>query len=201
MRQRLALAALREQQVLHHRQLREEPRELERPAQPFACDGVRLQPGELLAIERDRACIRLIETRDDVEERRLACAVGADERNDRVLLHGKAAAVDGADAAEMLGEVLNSEAAHSSTYVDKGAFRARWRRAFASSVSSVSLDWASLPALFIGVAALNAFACSFVCRILTPTLVPLWERVLIFFVKIYIVGCADARGGGGRNKP
>src|SRR5690606_16214327 len=54
----------------------------------------------------DRAGVRLFQSRDHLEQRRLACAVGADDADDRARRHDEAQVVDQQAVAEALGDVL-----------------------------------------------------------------------------------------------
>ena len=71
-------------------------RAMPRPA--IRCGGMR---GDVLAVEDDPARGRLVDAADQVEDRRLAGAVRADDREDLALLHVEADVVDGVDAAEL----------------------------------------------------------------------------------------------------
>src|SRR5439155_14110590 len=73
---------------------------LERAGDALAHDPVRRAAQERLAVEGDFAGVRLVEARDDVERRRLARAVRADEPRYLPLLHLERDAVEGDDAAK-----------------------------------------------------------------------------------------------------
>ena len=79
-----------------------------------ARDLVRPHPGDVFALEQQPALGRVIYPAHQVEDRRLAGAVGADEGKDLAGLDRKADPIDGADAAEMHGEPLRLEQAHRS---------------------------------------------------------------------------------------
>jgi hypothetical protein len=111
---RAALARRRRQsQVLQHRQAREEIRALEGARDPAARDVVRGQPGERSAVEHDAARARRQVAGDEVEDRRLAGAVGPDERAALARRHLERHAVDGAERAEIAGEALDGQQAHA----------------------------------------------------------------------------------------
>ena len=68
-----------------------------------------LAPGELGAVEGDRALGRDVQAGDHVEERGLAGAVGPDERDDAAARDGEVDVVDGQQAAEALRAALGDE--------------------------------------------------------------------------------------------
>ena len=63
-------------------------------------DAVRRGLEERLAVELERAAVRRVEARDDVERRRLAGAVRPDQAGDLPLLDVERDAVEGDDAPE-----------------------------------------------------------------------------------------------------
>src|SRR5262245_20688188 len=91
------------QHVLHRRHVPEEPDVLERPAHAEGGDLVGAQPGEGVAAEPDRALLGNVETGEDVEEGRLARAVGPDDGGDPSLRELEVHAVQGDQPAEPLG--------------------------------------------------------------------------------------------------
>ena len=98
-----------EQHVVEHAHHVQRLRHLERPHEPAARDRVRGQPVDRAAVEPDRAAVGALEARDDVEERRLARAVRADQRRDRAALDDEARAVDRAHAAVALLDAFDLE--------------------------------------------------------------------------------------------
>ena len=84
---------------------------------------VRGQRGHVDAVDEDCARGRAIEAGDDVERRRLAAAVGADQRMHAAAPHGEIDAVDRLQAAEIFGEAsdLQRDAARRNR---RGAARA-----------------------------------------------------------------------------
>ena len=85
-------------------QRREQPRVLERPARGRARRGGRGRVGHVGAAEHDRAGVGLQEARDQVEQRGLTRAVGADDPEDLALAQVEGDVVDRGDAAEGAGE-------------------------------------------------------------------------------------------------
>ncbi len=73
----------------------------------LAGDEMGREPRDQLAVETHLAPRRLHERRDQLEDGRLAGAVGADDRQDRVRLDVERDFVDRGQAAEALGEVAN----------------------------------------------------------------------------------------------
>ncbi len=73
----------------------------------LAGDEMGREPRDHLAVEPHLAARRLLERRDQLEDGRLARAVGADDRQDRVRLDVERHLVDRGQAAEALGEVAN----------------------------------------------------------------------------------------------
>ena len=58
--------------------------QLERPDESASCDAVGGNVGERLAVERPFSFVRLVKTREQVEERGLSGAIRPDQRGDRV---------------------------------------------------------------------------------------------------------------------
>jgi hypothetical protein len=92
-----------DQHVLDGRHVGEEPDVLEGPADPERRDLVGAQADQGVPLEGDRALVGRVETREDVEERGLAGAVGADDGGDPGL-QGEVHPVDGGEAAEPLAD-------------------------------------------------------------------------------------------------
>jgi hypothetical protein len=67
---------------------------------------------QALAVERDLALVGAVEPRDQVEQRRLAGAVGPDQADDLSFGHVQRDVVDRHDAAERLRHVLDREQRH-----------------------------------------------------------------------------------------
>ncbi|EMA58782.1 membrane associated protein [Halorubrum distributum JCM 13561] len=103
------LALRREHEVLQHGHLGELPGDLERSDEPFPGDLIRLEPGDVLALEVHLAGGRLVDAGDTVERRRLPGAVRPDQAGQRPGLHLEGGPVDGGDAAEPLHEPLDAE--------------------------------------------------------------------------------------------
>ena len=90
---------------------REQPGVLERPAEAAAGPGRSgCSVGDVVAVEHDRAVVGGQEAGDEVEQRRLAGAVGPDEPEDLARVRAsKRDVVDGGDAAEALGDAADLE--------------------------------------------------------------------------------------------
>src|SRR3546814_5164846 len=82
-------------------------RELKRAAELPAEDLMRRQAGDVLVVQEDAPGIRLKEAGDNIEQGRLASAVGADQAGDRAFPHLDRAVVDGAQATEILYQTLH----------------------------------------------------------------------------------------------
>ena len=93
-----------EQAVLEHGQARKEVRDLEGPREAEGGPPVGGGARDVLAEERDRARGDRQLARDQVEERRLAGAVRADEPGDGARVDREIDAVDGAQIAERFDE-------------------------------------------------------------------------------------------------
>ena len=89
-------------------------------AMPAADDLVRRELQQVLAVVEDRAGIRLVESRDDVEGRRLARAVGPDQAEDLTLGDVERDVVEGDDAPEAASEVLDGEQRHEAGILRRG---------------------------------------------------------------------------------
>ena len=85
----------REQHVVQYGHDGERLGELERAHHPLARDRVRARAVHRAPVEPHLAAVAALEARDDVEERRLAGAVRADQRGDRAARHGEGRRVDG----------------------------------------------------------------------------------------------------------
>src|SRR5215207_3264004 len=87
---------------------------LERAREPLRGEPFGGQARHVLAGERHASAAGAVEPRDDVEERGLAGAVGADDREHLPGHGGKAHAIDGDDAPEGDADVLRDEQAHAA---------------------------------------------------------------------------------------
>lgn len=81
--------------------------DLEGAQQPAMKKLMRGEAGDILAIEKNLARAWLMDPGDDVEERRLACTIGADEAGDRAFRDGQGRIIHGMQAAEIFMEMLN----------------------------------------------------------------------------------------------
>ena len=86
-RSRRAAARVRtDHHVLHHGERGEQREVLERARDPGPRDPVRREREQVVPVELDAPSVRLVEPADAVEQRRLASAVGPDERADLPLV-------------------------------------------------------------------------------------------------------------------
>src|SRR5262249_59739009 len=92
-----------QQDVLERRHLLEERGELKRPDETAGGDLVRPKPGDVLAVEDDRAGGGPQEAAQEIEAGRLAGAVGSDEADDLAFLDGEVDVVARGQAAEVAG--------------------------------------------------------------------------------------------------
>ena len=107
-----ALGADADEHVVEHRHPREDPAELEAPADAGGRrSGAAPAPVTSLPAVGDPAGVGADHPGDAVEERRLARAVGADQGVDLAVLERDRGAVDGPDPAEGLGEPLGLQRA------------------------------------------------------------------------------------------
>src|SRR5205823_3007205 len=107
--------------VVQCRELVEEVDELETPGDAPRDLLVDAGAGDIGLLESDGARVRLEEAADDIDERRLAGAVGADERQHLALANGEVDVVHRVRIAEVLGQLAGGEQAH-----DAGALRHFW---------------------------------------------------------------------------
>src|SRR5438034_1197851 len=110
--------------VLVDGQLREDVGPLERAAHAHAAEVVRRHAGDVAPVEHDPPSVAAQVAGDQVEQRRLAGAVGPDDRAHAVLRHVERDARDGDEAVERLGEVAHLKHAAASR---AGARAARGR--------------------------------------------------------------------------
>ena len=96
-------------QVLPHGQLREDRRDLKSATDPGPGDHVRRLARDVAAVEDHLARGRLQLAGQQIEERRLARAVRADDGVAVALLHLQADVFDRAQAAEVFAQVLDAE--------------------------------------------------------------------------------------------
>ena len=107
-----AMAVAPDEQVLQHGRLVEQLDVLEGARDAERGDLVRRARQDALALEAYVAFGRVVEPRDQVEDRRLAGPVRPDQREDLALLDGERNLVDRHDAAEAQGDVVDLEQAH-----------------------------------------------------------------------------------------
>ena len=73
---------------------------------------IRTDAGNILSIHDDLSIGRVIETRNQIEDRRLACPVRPDNREDLTLIHLEGYIIDSTHTAEILGQVFCNQQAH-----------------------------------------------------------------------------------------
>ena len=96
-----------EHEVVEHAHALEERDVLEGARNPALGNAARRQVGDVLALERDAPAVGPVEAADHVEQRRLAGAVGPDDREDLAPADLEAHVIDGHHPAEMLGDALD----------------------------------------------------------------------------------------------
>src|SRR5262249_8785303 len=94
-------------------------------------DGVRRQPHDRAAVEDDIAGVRYQESREEIEDRRLAGTVGADEPEHLTPADLEVEPGHGLQAAEALGEAPRRPSAHRASPARRA--NARRRRGYAPS--------------------------------------------------------------------
>src|SRR5206468_10254675 len=125
------LAQRHQHEILEHGHLREWPRYLKRAGEPSREDTIGGEPVDPLAHEADRAGLGRERARDQVEERRLAGAVRADEPGDGARVDREIDAVDGAQIPECLDESRDLE--HDARLWQSTRSRRASRARFASA--------------------------------------------------------------------
>src|SRR5262249_30941069 len=98
-----------EHHVLENREPAKWPGNLEGAPDAQVDDSMRRQPGDLVALETDRAAVGREGPREHVEDRALAGAVGPDEAEDLAGLDVERDVGDGGEAAEALGQPLDGQ--------------------------------------------------------------------------------------------
>src|SRR5690606_33782251 len=87
----------------------ERPHVLERAPDALERDFVRAQVADILALEQDTPAVDLEKAGDAVEQRRLAGTVRADQTEQFALIKFKTDILQGGDAEEVLGQILDLE--------------------------------------------------------------------------------------------
>jgi hypothetical protein len=105
-----------EEQVVEHGEVFEQLDVLEGPGQAGPGDAVRLQPGQVAAVEADAALLGPVQARQAVEQRGLAGAVGADDGEQLARPDLEAHRAEGPDAGEAQVQVVDPQqrAGHDS---------------------------------------------------------------------------------------
>ena len=119
-RPRLGARMLADEDVLQYRHVAEEAQVLERARDPALDDEVRRQTGDVLAEEQDVPAVGRVHAGDQVEERRLAGAVRADQGDDAAGLDAEVHVLDRGDAAEGLEQLLDLEHRRSGLELARG---------------------------------------------------------------------------------
>ena len=94
-------------EMLENRHPRTPARELERSDQAASRDGLWTFARDVETVETHGAIEAVDETRDTIENRRLASAVGADQAGNDAGFDGEARTVKGADAAEARPDIAH----------------------------------------------------------------------------------------------
>ena len=102
--------------VLEGRHLLKQANVLEGAADTALGHVMRRPPRDVLAGELDDARGRLVDAREHVEERRLACAVRPDQRDDRALRNREVDVVHGGEPTELLAQCSRREKASAAIY-------------------------------------------------------------------------------------
>ena len=100
------------QHIFEHGEILEETDRLEGPGDAELDDAVGEPVRDVFALEADCPPVGAVVPGDEVEDRRLARPVRADEPDDGPLLHVEGDFVYGHQSAEGLGEVLKIQQAH-----------------------------------------------------------------------------------------
>src|SRR5262249_8435103 len=120
-----------ERDVVEHRHVTEERVVLEDEAHvALAHGGV----GHVLVLVQHAAGVRRLQPRDDAQQRRLARARRAEQREERAVWHLETDVVESQDASEALHAVLDGDAHASPPAFSRRSFSASSRRVFHSSV-------------------------------------------------------------------
>jgi hypothetical protein len=106
------MAVPADQQIAQHGRILEQFDVLEGAGDAEFGDAEGRLLGDVLILEIDLARGRAVDPRDQVEDRTLAGAVGADDREDLALLHREADGIDRLQAAEMQRQIFGAEIAH-----------------------------------------------------------------------------------------
>ena len=106
------MAVPADQQIGEHGGILEQFDVLERARDAEPRDVVRRLLRNVLIFEKNSARCRRIDPRDQVEDRTLAGAVGADDRENLALLDREADGIDRLQATEMQREIFGAELAH-----------------------------------------------------------------------------------------
>ena len=112
------------QEILQHGRVLEQLDVLKGPRDAPPGDLVRRHPRDVLVAEDEPAMARLVDPAHQVEDRRLAGAVGADDREHLARLDLEAHILQRLDASEVDAEALGPEEGHRSR---SDRMYARWR--------------------------------------------------------------------------
>jgi hypothetical protein len=109
--------------VLLDGHVEEEPQRLERARDAELGDPVRLEPDDVPPVEEDVAAVGRVDPGDEVEERRLPGAVGADHAHDLALVDPEVEPVDHLQPSEGLAHALELEQGHQIGFSTRGVPR------------------------------------------------------------------------------
>ena len=110
-----------DEQIVEDVHARKDARQLEHAHQPAPRQALRLQSGARLAVEPDRALIAREVAGHDVEQRRLARSIRADEADEFARRHIERDVGDGDEAAEAFAHALHGEKRAHATFRRRGA--------------------------------------------------------------------------------
>ena len=91
----------RQQQVLQQAGVLEQLDVLKGPGDAQRSNPVGRRAGDVAILKHQASARRLVDAADEVEDGRLACAIGTDNGEHLAFAHGEADLIDGTDAAEI----------------------------------------------------------------------------------------------------
>src|SRR5207302_1843578 len=133
-------AMVADHDVVEHGQRQREPRALKRAGDPGGVDALRRHAGQVLAAELRAAAGGPVNAGDDVEQRRLARAVRADEAGDRAAPHLQIERIERQQAAEAHAETGTGKKplAHLGKYSRAGRAIRPWGRTSKTTITSIA---------------------------------------------------------------
>src|SRR5207253_1758393 len=125
---------------------------LEGSGDPQLGDLVRLEPHQVVSVERGLAAVRLVQASDQVEQGGLPGAVRPDDADDLAGLDGDVELADGRQPTEGLGEAVDlQQGAHSAAPAVPTATVASVPAAFAQASCSTSSSCSSRMRRMLGI--------------------------------------------------